>query len=652
MVVSVADGRQMTSQMYYPTFTWEIQGQTFSYPMRTLTLGGCHIVLGGDWLRHYSPLEYDYNVMTVTVSKNGKKWGFKALAHKAELHLISARNMSKLVNKDDYGFVGQLCSLTATFPLQDKSHSSHGTVLDDLLTDFSDLFQEHQGLPPHRSIEHLIVLKPDAIPRKMHPYRYPNSLTIKHSFPIPVIDELLDELHGACYFSKIDLREGVSTDPSKIECMKTWPQPKIVKELRGVLGLTGYYRKFIKGYGIISKPLTELLRNDNFKWNDNATVAFEKLKQAITGAPVLALPDFTKIFVIEADACDKGVGAILMQEHQPIAYLSKALSPRNLGLSAYEKEFLAILQAVKKWKHYLVGHHFIIRTDHQTLKHILEQKVDTALQQKWISKLLGLDYEVQYKNWRENKAADALSRREQADCYTITVIIPNWVIDIQRSYEQDEELLPIIQAKTIKNTAYPEFELQRGILKKNRKICVGKSTELRTKIISQLHDSTIGGHSGINDTYQRVKSMFYWSLMKSDVGGCKIAMSEHMPYAGLLQSLPIPTQAWASISMDFIEGLPKSKGKDCIKPEGEEYLQERNKLLEILRQNLTEAQNCMKIYVDKHRTERSFVVGDYVYLKLQPYRQSSLQLRRNLKLAPKYYGPFRVIEKIGGLLIS
>ncbi|KAL0449688.1 UNVERIFIED_CONTAM: hypothetical protein Slati_1525200 [Sesamum latifolium] len=115
MVVSVANSRQMISQQYCPTFTWKIQGQVFCYPMRTLTLGGCHMVLEGDWLRHYSLVEYDYKAMTVTVSRNGKKWGFKALSQKkAALHLISAESMSKVVNEGTYGFVGQLCSISTT----------------------------------------------------------------------------------------------------------------------------------------------------------------------------------------------------------------------------------------------------------------------------------------------------------------------------------------------------------------------------------------------------------------------------------------------------------------------------------------------------------------------------------------------------------
>ncbi|KAL0387648.1 UNVERIFIED_CONTAM: Transposon Ty3-G Gag-Pol polyprotein [Sesamum radiatum] len=128
---------------------------------------------GGDWLRHYSPVEYDYKTMTVTISKNAEKWGFKALSQKnAELHLISASSISKLVNEGAYGFVGQLHSISSYTPSYEKSLSLSENGLTHLFDTCSDLFQEPQGLPPNRSIEHQIVLKQDAVPKKMHPYRY------------------------------------------------------------------------------------------------------------------------------------------------------------------------------------------------------------------------------------------------------------------------------------------------------------------------------------------------------------------------------------------------------------------------------------------------------------------------------------------------
>jgi hypothetical protein len=160
------------------------------------------------------------------------------------------------------------------------------------------------------------------------------------------------------------------------------------------LGLTGYYRQFVKGYGIICKPLTQLLKKDAYRWNEKATSAFNQLKHVMTQPPVLALPDLTQKFIIEIDASSRGMGAVLMQAGHPITFISKSFGVKKQALSTYERELLAILLAVTKWRHYLWGKHFIIRIDHLSLKYLLEQKVTCPSQHVWLAKLLGFDYEI------------------------------------------------------------------------------------------------------------------------------------------------------------------------------------------------------------------------------------------------------------------
>lgn len=117
---------------------------------------------------------------------------------------------------------------------------------------------------------------------------------------------------------------------------------------------------------------------------------------------VLQLPDFNKIFVLETDACCGRLGAVLMQDNHPLAFVSKALGPKNLGLSIYEKEFLAILLAVEKWRAYLLHAPFIIKTDQRSLKFLVDRKISTPVQHKYMTKLLGLEYEIEYKKGPDN----------------------------------------------------------------------------------------------------------------------------------------------------------------------------------------------------------------------------------------------------------
>ena len=213
------------------------------------------------------------------------------------------------------------------------------------------------------------------------------------------------------YLGHIISAHGVAADPEKVDAMLKWPLPKSVTELRGFLGLTGYYRRFVKNYGQIARPLTDQLRKNGFAWNEAATEAFQALKAAVSELPVLVLPDFQQEFTVETDASGVGIGAVLSQNKRPIPFLSQAFSSQGRIRSVYERELLAIVKAVTKWKHYLSSKEFVIRTNQRSLRQLLEQKSVSTIQQRWASKLSGLNYRIEYKPGVENKVADALSRR-------------------------------------------------------------------------------------------------------------------------------------------------------------------------------------------------------------------------------------------------
>ena len=331
----------------------------------------------------------------------------------------------------------------------------------------------------------LLVHKKDGTRRICVDYRALNGITIKDKYPIPVVDELLREHKSSqswtfdpgiikyeyakktyrkppfehttttnfCflqqkveYLGHIISEEGVAVDPFKIGAMQNWPTSRNIKLLHGFLGLTGYYRKFMKNYGKINAPITSLLEKDVFQWLDRASAAFDKLKAAMTTTPVLTLPYFNRPFIIEADASGVGIGAILMQDGRPLAYTSKALSPSHQNKSTYDKEMLAIVRAATRWRPYLIGRRFQIKTDHKSLKYFLERKISSPEQQKWVTKLLGFDFEITYKKGKENVLADALSQLpEQAEISAVSLSTSDFLKDIKREWQEDLETSKIIK---------------------------------------------------------------------------------------------------------------------------------------------------------------------------------------------------------------
>ncbi|GJS54525.1 ty3-gypsy retrotransposon protein [Tanacetum coccineum] len=553
-------------------------------------------------------------------------------------------------------------------------------------------------------------------------YQALNAITIRDRFPIPTVDELLDELHGAQIFSKIDLRAGyhqirlADADTHKTAFRTvdghfeflSIPCTTTVTGLRGFLGLTGYYRRFVRNYARIASPLTDLLQKFKFEWNDEAQEAFDILKKAMSTLPVLALPDFSLIFDVTTDASGTGIGAVLSQKDKPIAFFSKKLSPRMRSSSTYIRELYAITEAVKKWRHYLLGRKFRVFTDQRSLKHLLTQVVQSPEQYKWASKLLGYDFEVHYKPGKENRVADALSRIEESQLLSLSTPIFPWLQELREYYTNNQEGRDFVSRVAQQVDALPGHHIHDGLVYIHDRLFIPDIPSLRLKLLNEFHSTTIGGHSGITATIKRISGSFSWPRLRKDVTRfiqeCTICQqtkySRQKPY-GLLQALPIPNQVWEEISMDFITNLPTSNGKSAIwsvlervvrwnkylylaefwyntsyhsaiemtpfqalygrpPPSLPRYtlgssqvasiddtLVEHERVISLLKDTLIKTRQRMTEQANKHRVDKDFEVGELVYLRLRVYRQTSVAKRDIHKLSRRFFGPFKVLEKIG-----
>jgi hypothetical protein len=694
-----------------------------------LELGGMDMVLGVSWLSTLGRVMMDWKTLTMQFTCDKK--------------IIKLQGLGNKVIKQGY-----LNSYLDNNPREEgmewlwtklQSMEAGKTIpreLTTILTDFTEVFSNSIKLPPIRSQVHQIKLYPNHGNINVRPYRYPhhqkeeiekqvaelleagvvrpsmssfsspvilvkkkdnswrmcvdyralNKATIPDKYPIPIVDELLDELYGSTVFSKIDLKSGyhqirmheddisktafrthnghyeylvmpfglmnapatfqatmndifrpylrkfvlvffddiliyskdisehqihlklvlnvlldncfmaneakckfgstqvdylghiisgagVAVDPAKVKCVVDWPKPKNVKGVRGFLGLTGYYRKFVKDYGKIAKPLTELTKKDNFKWGPEADKAFAEMKEIMTSSPVLILPNFELPFEVECDAAGRGIGAVLMQQRKPIAFFSKALSDGNLAKSVYEKELMALVLSIQHWRHYLLGREFIVYTDHKSLKHFLQQRVSSPDQQCWLAKLLGYQFEVKYKPGSENRAADALSRcYDEGEMNTI-ISFPLWA-DRQKLLDElaaDPYIQKLMLEVKESPTSRPGFEVKQGVLLYHDRLVISPQSPTIPLLLEEFHSTPSGGHSGFLRTYRRLADSLYWVGMQKHirdyVRSCDVCQRQKHSATtpgGLLQPLPIPNSVWEDLSIDFITGLPKSRGYEAV----------------------------------------------------------------------------------------
>jgi hypothetical protein len=202
----------------------------------------------------------------------------------------------------------------------------------------------------------------------------------------------------------------LTVDPKNVTTILDWKAPKDVRGIKSFIGMAGYYRRFIEGFSKIARPMTALLANKvEFKWTLACQKSFETLKEKLTTAPVLILPDVPKPFSVYCDASYTGLGCVLMQEGRVVAYSSRQYYP------THDLELAAVVHALKTWRHYLYGQKCDIYTDHKSLKYIFTQSELNMRQWRWLELIKDYELKIHYHPGKANVVADALSRKSQVN---------------------------------------------------------------------------------------------------------------------------------------------------------------------------------------------------------------------------------------------
>ena len=376
------------------------------------------------------------------------------------------------------------------------------------------------------------------------------------------------------YLGHVVLSQGVQPVASKVDVVLHWPTPQSSRAVRSFLGLAGFYRRFIKGYATIAAPLVKLTTLDHFQWTEQAQIAFDELKRALSSAPVLALPDFDIPFIVETDASGIGMGVVLSQKGHPIAFFSKPFHPHLLTASTYVRELFAITTAVKKWRQYLLGHRFIIITDHMSLKELLTQMIQTPEQHTYLARLMGYDYQIIHRSGAQNQAADALSRipdLASSSYLTLSVPCPTFLEELRRQLESSSTYVEHRDAITHSPSTHSDYIVINNLILHKRRIWLPQGFSMIPTLLTEYHSTPTGGHMGIAKTLARLSENFSWPGIRQDVTDF---VTNCLPYqqtkyetkkiAGLLCPLPVPQRPWEDLSLDFILGLPLYHGNSVI----------------------------------------------------------------------------------------
>ncbi len=417
-------------------------------------------------------------------------------------------------------------------------------------------------------------------------------------------------------------REGIKVDPAKTQVVADWPTPTCIKDVRSFLGLANYFRKFVQGYSTLVEPLTNLTRKElvwnNQTWSPACEQAFQGVKTALTHAPVLAMPDPAEgSYEVICDASLVGTGAVLTQAGKPIAYESTKFSDVEYRWTTTEQELWAVVHALKTWRCYLEGVPFKVVTDHNPLVHLHTQSNLTRKQARWSQYLQQFDFTWEYRPGRTN-VADPLSRIPQVKPAVLNAITLKTLTERRTRSQTGALTTPTAPEAATRGTkrkrsqsadrlprempaqeAPPPPAAQSDLLAKvqegygsdpwfaepsnissarlhqvnglwhtdNNQVAVPDVPNLRQEILFELHDAPYSGHPGVAKTKQAVKNLYWWPKMAKEIqeyvhtcASCQRNKPLNEKPAGVLHPLPIPTDKWESVSMDFITQLPKASG--------------------------------------------------------------------------------------------
>lgn len=378
----------------------------------------------------------------------------------------------------------------------------------------------------------------------------------------------------------------IKTDPGKVAGISDFPRPTTKRQVRRFLGMAGWYRRFIENYASISTPLTDLTKKDGvFQWSKEAEKAFIALKRALTCAPLLAQPDFSRKFYVQCDASSTGIGSVLFQtsddgaEH-PVAFMSHKLTSPQRNYSVTELECYAALESVRKFRPYIEGTAFTIITDHASLKWLMSQKDLSGRLARWSLKLQGYTFDIVHRKGTQNVVADTLSRTDVDELAKELSAIEHRPlnIDLESAEFNDPDYVAWREHVATNDERLPDISVRDGRIYKLCQIRDGDPTNeaqawklwvpktMTSSLISGAHDPPSASHCGIVKTLERLRRKFYWPGMAKQVneyiGSCEICKQTKAP--NYVTRPPMGDQIeverpWQRVYTDLLGPYPRSK---------------------------------------------------------------------------------------------